>query len=140
MKKNFMVGVTIAIMLLAGISWAANLEKEKVAITAAKKWLALTDAGKYSDSWKEAAEYFRNTVPQEQWKQMLQSVRAPLGKMLSRKIKTKEYKTSLPGVPDGEYVVIQFVTSYQNKKSAIETVTPMLDKDGKWRVAGYYIK
>jgi len=140
MKKNFMVGVTIAIMLLAGISWAANLEKEKVAITAAKKWLALTDAGKYSDSWKEAAEYFRNTVPQEQWKQMLQSVRAPLGKMLSRKIKTKEYKTSLPGVPDGEYVVIQFETSYQNKKSAIETVTPMLDKDGKWRVAGYYIK
>lgn len=27
-----------------------------------------------------------------------------------------------------------------NKKSAIETVTPMMDKDGKWRVSGYYIK
>jgi hypothetical protein len=50
------------------------------------------------------------------------------------------YKTSLPGAPDGDYVVIQFVTSFGNKKSAIETVTPMLEKDGSWRVSGYYIR
>jgi hypothetical protein len=42
--------------------------------------------------------------------------------------------------PDGEYVVIQFEASFENKKSAIETVTPMLDKDGNWRVSGYYVK
>jgi len=42
--------------------------------------------------------------------------------------------------PDGDYVIIQFDTSFENKKSAIETVTPMLDKDGVWRVSGYYIK
>jgi hypothetical protein len=36
--------------------------------------------------------------------------------------------------------VIQFDTSFKNKKSAIETVTAMLDKDGKWRVSGYFIK
>lgn len=140
MKKYFVVGVTIVMMLLAGISWAANAEKEKAAVSAAQKWLALIDDGKYAQSWKEAAEYFRNAVPQDQWKQMLQSVRGPLGKMISRKVSTSEYKTSLAGAPDGEYVVIHFETSYQNKKSAIETVTPILDKDGKWRVAGYYIK
>ncbi|MGA9534411.1 MAG: DUF4019 domain-containing protein [Desulfobacterales bacterium] len=27
-----------------------------------------------------------------------------------------------------------------NKTSAVETITPMLDKDGQWRVSGYYIK
>lgn len=48
--------------------------------------------------------------------------------------------TSLPGAPDGKYVVIQYDTSFENKKAAVETVTPMLDKDGKWRVSGYYIK
>ncbi len=57
-----------------------------------------------------------------------------------RKVRNQTYTTSVPGAPDGEYVVIQFDTSFQNKKSAIETVTPMLDKDGKWRVSGYYIK
>jgi len=43
-------------------------------------------------------------------------------------------------VPDGEYVVIQYDSSFEHKQSAVETVTPMLDKDGKWRVSGYYIK
>jgi len=45
-----------------------------------------------------------------------------------------------PLPPDGEYVVIQFKTSFENKKAAIETITPMLDKDGKWKVSGYFIK
>ena len=30
--------------------------------------------------------------------------------------------------------------SFKNKASAIETVTPMLNDDGVWRVSGYYIK
>jgi hypothetical protein len=139
MKRIIAVAVAILITLLAGVSWAANAEKEKAAVTAAQKWLALIDTGKYSESWQESAECFKNAVSQDQWNQMLQSVRAPLGKMISRKVKIKEYKTSLSGAPDGQYVVIQFETSYQNKKSAIETVTPMLDKNGKWKVAGYYI-
>jgi hypothetical protein len=29
---------------------------------------------------------------------------------------------------------------FENKKAAIETVTPMHDKDGKWKVSGYYIR
>jgi hypothetical protein len=58
----------------------------------------------------------------------------------SRKVKSKSYKTSLPGAPDGEYVVIEFETSFEHKKSSIETVTPMVEKDGNWRVSGYYIK
>ena len=44
------------------------------------------------------------------------------------------------GAPDGEYVVIQFSASFAHKKSALETITPMLEKDGKWRVSGYYMK
>ena len=44
------------------------------------------------------------------------------------------------GRPDGEYVVILYDTSFENKKSAVETVTQMIDKDGNWHVAGYYIK
>ena len=30
---------------------------------------------------------------------------------------------ALPGAPDGEYVVIQFETAFQNKARAVETVT-----------------
>ena len=65
----------------------------------------------------------------------------PHGSLIPRNnCKSQIYATSLPGAPDGEYVVIQYKTSFVNKKDAIETITPMLDKDGKWRVSGYYIK
>jgi hypothetical protein len=119
---------------------AAEIQKENVAISAAEKWLALVDEGKYAESWKEAAEYFRNTVTQELWGQAVQAIRPPLGKLVSRKVKSTAYKTALPGAPDGEYVIIQFETVFENKEAAIETVTPMMDSDGKWRVSGYVIK
>ena len=87
-----------------------------------------------------AAELFKNGISMEQWKQSLNAARRPLGKVTKRTVKSKQYTTSLPGAPDGQYVVIQYETSFENKKAAIETVTPMMDRDGKWRVSGYYIK
>jgi len=36
--------------------------------------------------------------------------------------------------------VIQYESVFANKKSAVETVTPMLEPDGTWHVSGYYIK
>ena len=37
------------------------------------------------------------------------------------------------------HVIIQFDTTFE-KKAAVETVTPMLESDGAWRVCGYYVK
>jgi hypothetical protein len=48
--------------------------------------------------------------------------------------------TELPGAPDGEYVVFQFDTQFEHKRAAVETVTPMRDPDGSWRVSGYFIR
>jgi hypothetical protein len=115
-------------------------EAEQQALSAAEAWLKQVDEGKYAESWDAAAEYLRGAVAKEAFVKALDGVRKPLGAVTARKIKSKEYRTSLPGAPDGQYVVLQFETSFQNKKAAIETVTPMLDKDGKWRVSGYFIK
>ena len=118
----------------------ANPDAVEASLKAATSWLALVDAGDYDASWQEAASYFKALVPQQQWKQAMTGARAPLGSLISRKQSLQKYSTSLPGAPDGEYVLIEFVTRFENKKSAVETVTPMRDKDGKWRVSGYYIK
>ncbi len=126
--------------LMILLTSAAGGQAEKDAVQASKEWLALVDGGGYSESWDKAAELFKAAVTKEQWKQAMTANRKPLGSLISRELKSKDYRTSLPGAPDGEYVVIQFQTSFQNKQSAIETVTPMLDKDGKWRVSGYFIK
>jgi hypothetical protein len=140
MVRNIVSLLGLFLLLSVCVVAAEDSEKEKDAVAAAEEWLTMVDDGKYVESWKEAAQYFKNAVKQEQWEQSLQAVRNPLGKLISRKVKGKTYMTSLPGAPDGEYVVIQFETSFENKKSAIETVTPMMDKDAKWRVSGYYMR
>jgi len=132
--------IGLCLLLVVGIATAQNPQKEKAAVASAEKWLAAVDKGKYVDSWQEAAVYFKNAVTKEQWEQSMLSFRKPLGRLVSRKVQSTLYRTSLPGAPDGKYVVITFETAFENKASAIETVTPMLEKDGKWRVSGYYIK
>jgi hypothetical protein len=132
----------LAFALLLSICSAAKAQQkpEQLAQQSAEAWLALVDSGKYGDSWQQAAQYFKSAVTSEQWQKALQVSRAPLGKLLSRKLKRATYTRNVPGAPDGEYVVLKYDSSFEHKQSAVETVTPMLDKDGVWRVDGYYIK
>lgn len=110
------------------------------AVTAAQTWLAAIDAGNYSQSWKEASPFFKAAVSEQSWNASMESFRKPLGDLVSRKLKSAQSCQSLPGAPDGEYVVMQFDTSFAAKKTAVESVTFSLEKDGLWRAAGYFIK
>jgi len=140
MRNYILAMLAIGFFSIAGCAPKNNPDAEKAAAESAQAWLELVDSEKYAESWEEAAEYFKSVISKDKWEGTIQAVRKPLGKTISRELKSRRYRTSLPGAPDGEYVVIQYKTSFENKKSAIETITPMLDKDGKWRVSGYYIK
>jgi len=131
--------VFCAILLISCMAFSQTAA-EKAAEDSASKWLGLVDAGDYAVSWDQAAQFFKNAVSKEDWKDKIKAVRGPLGKINSRKLKSATYKTTLPGAPDGQYVVIQYDSSFEHKTSAVETVTPMMDKDGQWRVSGYFIR
>ena len=142
MKKLFLASL-LALIITSSVLLAvveADENAEKAAQKSAVVWLALVDSSKYSESWEEASQLFKKQVTKQQWESALNSVRSPLGKLNSRNLKSSEYSTTLPGAPDGEYVVMQFETSFEKKKSAIETVASMKDEEGKWRVSGYFIK
>jgi len=140
MESKFVSAVVMLVLLGVCSTAQAQQKPEELAKQSADAWLALVDSGKYPDSWQEASTLFKAHVTKEQWHDALTATRDPLGRLLSRKLKSATYKTALSGAPDGEYVVIQYDSSFEHKQSAIETVTPMLGKDGKWRVSGYYIK
>jgi Protein of unknown function (DUF4019) len=134
--------LTAAIIVAAcGSSWAFDQSQAaKEATAAAESWLALVDAGKFNASWLEASTYFRNAVTKQDWKRQVALWRSALGPVVSRQLKTAQFVTTLPGAPDGQYMLIQYDTSFAHKKSAVEIVTPMVDADGKWRVSEYSIK
>jgi len=117
-----------------------NPAAEKAAAASAEAWLWLVDAGRYADSWEQAASSFRANIAKEAWLMYFRSLREPLGRMVSRELISTSYTKSLPGAPKGEYVVIQYSTFFEKRRFTIETVTPMLDEDGAWRVSGNQIK
>ena len=126
-------------LILVSISVYASDDKSRDADEATGKWLALVDGRQYLDSWEQAASLFKQQVSADNWLQAISAAREPLGAMISRKLISATYATSLPGAPDGEYVVLQYQTTFRYKKSAVETVTPMLDNK-RWRVSGYYVR
>jgi hypothetical protein len=115
-------------------------EFDTAAVRAAHEWLALADRGDARASWATAASLFRRAVSEESWAQSLDAARGPLGIVVSRRLEGATPATELPGAPDGEYVVLKFATEFAHKRSAQETVTPMRDADGQWRVSGYYVR
>jgi type IV secretory pathway TrbL component len=127
-------------LLAGGAAQAQGAEAIAKAEAAASQWLSLTDSAGYGASWEQAAGLFKAAVSKANWESAIQGVRAPLGAVKSRKLKSAQFTKSLPGAPDGEYVVVQFETQFENKAGALETVTPLKERDGSWRVSGYYIK
>jgi adenosylcobinamide amidohydrolase len=114
--------------------------REKTVADAALKWLGTVDEGRLGDSWREASEVFRQSLKREAWEAMAGATRAPLGRRLSRQLHRSVYTKYLPGAPEGEYLVMEFITEFEKRADAIETLTSRLDQDGVWRVSGYFVK
>ena len=127
-----------AIAASSVFSWAD--ENTDPAIKTAESWLALVDAKEYEKSWAEAAPFFQAKISEKDWVRMVTLVREPLGEVKWHPLLGAQAATTLPGAPEGDYVVIQFKTNFAEKPDAVETITTMKDEKGNWQVAGYFIK
>jgi Protein of unknown function (DUF4019) len=126
--------------LFCSVARAQDADAIAQARAAASSWLVLVDTARYSASWEQSADLFKASIGQAAWGSAVQAARAPLGPLRSRELKSSMYTRTLPGEPDGEYVVITYVSQFQNRANAIEIVTPLRGKDGVWRVSGYFVK
>lgn len=108
--------------------------------SSARSWLALTDKGLYTESWKKSSTYLQEKKSESEWIKTVKAFRKPLGLMKTRHIAAAGYKQGLSGFPKGEYVAIQFYTTFTNQTLALETITLVKDKHESWRVADYIVK
>jgi len=138
MKRNIAV-LLVSMVFFSGSIYANESEAIAQAQSAAESWLKLTDTGAYKQSWSDAASIFKQSISQANWAKAVRQARSPLGPMSSRVLKNSTYTRTLPGAPEGEYVVFQYETRFENRVG-IETVTPMREEDGGWRVSGYFVR
>jgi serine-type D-Ala-D-Ala carboxypeptidase/endopeptidase len=112
----------------------------KKAVAAAESFLTLLDNGKYDESWESSAEAFRKAVSKDQWKAAAGQVRGSVGSMSSRTVMSGADAPKASSNAQGEFVVVKFQTAFSKLPNAIETVSPMRDADGEYRVSGYFVK
>jgi hypothetical protein len=140
--KRF-IALLVALVLPVFAAAAADTSNQAVVdpavVDAAKNWLALIDSSKYEQSWNEASKLFQEHVTKAQWAKQAKIAREPFGNVVSRSTQVVRFTTSLPGVPDGQYAVLQFHAKFAHKANAVETVT-MMRQDGMWKAGGYFIK
>lgn len=106
--------------------------------TVAASWLALTDAGKFGESWDAAAPTLQNGISRDQWIERGNRVRARLRARTNRELVRTQYRDSTRQIPGGRPVVsLQYETQYENQ-AVLEAVITTRHEDG-WGVAGYRV-
>jgi hypothetical protein len=115
--------------------------REEMAVSTARDWLALVDSGRFPESYDQAGELFRGSLPRDQWAAALGNSRKPLGNLGQRNLKTVVVAMDLPNAPKGKYVVSTFETSFQQQPQPMwEILTSYLNANGQWQVVGYQVK
>jgi len=94
-SKAIVVAVAVVLCAVLGNLSARAAGDEKAAVknatSATQKWLELLDKGKYKESWETAAPIVRERVTKPQFIQGVESARKPLGKVISRNLKSTMY-------------------------------------------------
>ena len=116
-----------------------HIAEEQAAERQALGFLGYLDHGRYADSYAYTGMLIRAQLDREAFAKQIEKTRAGVGALLSRELIDASYTTTVPGAPDGQYVVLHYAVSFANRQEAVETMILAFAK-GYWRVSGYYIK
>lgn len=110
------------------------------AVRSSEDWLRITDNENSSESWLAASPYFQTQISCHEWDRQFSKARGSLGAVRSRAVDDATEYTPPSDTPSGEYVIVTFVSDFENKSGAIESVTTQKQPNGRWAVVGYFIK
>jgi hypothetical protein len=111
------------------------------AVTVAAKFLSVVDAGYYTETFAMFPARIRSggDAFEKNWVSYLNVKRAPLGRMVSRKLVKAWFTKTLPGSPDGYYEFFHYDTSFLHKMQGAESVV-LTKESGHWQVSAYRFK
>lgn len=107
---------------------------------AALEWLALADAGKFEETWVEAASIFQKKQTKAAWAKGIGGARPPVGKIVTRTYVNHEIRAVLPDLPPGKYITVRFACVFEKYKDGAESVTLVKDGTRGFRMMSYFLK
>jgi hypothetical protein len=112
---------------------------EQAAERQALGFLSYLDNGRFADSYAYTGMLIRTQLDRESFAAKVEKTRAGFGALQGREMIDASYTNSVPGAPEGQYVILHYHANFTNRPDEVETVTLAFAK-GYWRIVGYYIK
>lgn len=103
------------------------------AVGAALNFLELVDAARWDDSYRATGTEFQRLNTLATWQRVSETVRAPLGAVISRRLVSDDVVPSSQG-----YRLVKFRTDFAKKPGTLETVT-LAREGGDWKITGITI-
>ena len=116
-------------------TWSNDALEEKAA-----SYLKLLDLGQYEKAWHDMSALFHDFNNPLHWQKRQETIRNVYGASDTRRLHSIRYRQSYNLSPDGQYVVVQFNSSYQNKSETRETVVLDCSSNPQCSVREYIIQ
>lgn len=134
----------LLLMALLGLSLAgaagAGGSPKSLAQSQAQHWLDLLGKGDYASAYRQSAPVLQKAAPPLEWQKIMADLAAKTGPAQERKLLRSQAAKDLPGAPQGEYYLLIYSPGFAKMPQAMEQVAVLKCDDGKWRVAGYYLR
>lgn len=108
----------ILALCVSAVAQTQSTTDSKPAEKAAEAWLQLLDASEYAKAYEQMDPLAKAMVEEAKFVEQLAAVRGAMGKLKSRKLKSAAFHSTLPGLPDGHYFLLQYDTSFEKKSEA----------------------
>ena len=136
----FLIFASLMWIIVPAINKTPSQEVREASVHAAAQFLFLIDTEEYAKSWEVTSESLKSILTKKAWNEQITKIRSFLGPIVDRIQHDISYTANSTDVPEGEYVVMTFVSQFELRERVIETITLMLDSNDQWQVAGYFLR
>jgi aspartokinase-like uncharacterized kinase len=136
----FLIFASLMWIIVPVMNKTPSQEVREASVQAAAQFLFLIDTEEYAKSWEVTSKSLKNILSQKAWNKQISKIRSFLGPIVDRNQHDIAYTSNANDVPEGEYVVMTFISQFELRERVIETITLMLNSEEQWKVVGYFLR
>lgn len=136
----FLLVSSLLLIIVPVLNKTPSQQNTDKSMLAAAQFLFLVDTEEYAKSWEVSSEALKDMLSQKAWNEQIAEIRFFLGPVIERIQQGISYTDSASDVPAGKYVILTFVSKFEFRERAIETITLMLGDNEQWQVVGYFLR
>lgn len=135
-----LIFTSLLLIVVPALNKTPSQQISQQSLHAAAQFLFLVDTEEYSRSWEVSSKILQKMLSEQAWNEQIAKIRNFLGPVVERIQHDVSYTDTATDVPEGEYVILRFISKFELRERVVETITLILGEDSQWRVVGYFLQ